>query len=53
MGKETKSTEKEGNYVINLKRSIDEINLQERIEKSFKYLKDLTNEKKEETKEKF
>jgi clan AA aspartic protease (TIGR02281 family) len=53
MGKYTSSTEKDGYYVINLKRSIDEVNLQERIEKAFKYLKVLTNEKKEEIKEKF
>lgn len=48
MGKESKSSKKENYYVINLKRTIDNENLRERIKKSFDYLKEITTEKKTE-----
>lgn len=52
MGESTKS-ETKSYYVINLERSIDKEDLQERMNKAFDYLKELTQTKVKKTKEKF
>ena len=44
----SESTESKSSYIINLERTIDDENLQERIDKSFHYLKSLTQKKIEE-----
>lgn len=51
--RESTKSETKNYYVINLERSIDKEDLQDRMNKAFDYLKELTQTKIKETKEKF